>query len=229
MKHQSFSKLRFMIPYIDIHTHQHREVPHLLQLLNCIIGKGAIPETICSVGIHPWYVEGDGNTQWALLKQQATSTQVLAIGECGLDKLTDTPWDKQIEIFECQILLANKLQKPLIIHCVRAFQETMIMLKAQKVQVPVLFHGFNKKKEVAQALLRQGYYLSLGSAILKGQMDDILIDLPLEKIFFETDDKSTNVVDIYSYFCTVRKISMDDLRQQISKNFQNVFRYTLSA
>jgi len=218
-----------MLPYIDIHTHQLQENSDIFQLLNCIIGKENFPNEICSVGIHPWYIDNEKEIQFELLKSTASAENVLAIGECGLDKITETDWYLQIEIFEKQIQLANALHKPLIIHCVRAYQEVFTILKDQKVNVPVVFHGFNKKAELGNSILHQGYFVSLGSSILNGIQDDFIQSVALDKIFFETDDKSTNVVDIYSYFCSVRKISMSDLLEQIVKNFHNVFRYNILA
>lgn len=214
-----------MLPYIDIHTHHLQSDKNSIQLLNCIIGKDEISKGICSVGIHPWYMDEDTEAQFELLKLQASKENVLAIGECGLDKITATDWDIQIEIFEKQIQLANALQKPLIIHCVKAYQEVFEILKNQKVTVPVVFHGFNKKAELAQSILQQGYYISLGYSLLNGKQDNLIGMIDLNKIFLETDDKSTNVLDIYSYFCTVRKISMADLQEQIDKNFRKIFRY----
>ena len=216
-----------MLPYIDIHTHQLHENSNTFELLNCIVGKEEFPTTICSVGIHPWYIHEDINAQFSLLKSDAINENVLAIGECGLDKITETDWTTQVKIFEKQIQLANDLHKPLIIHCVRAYQEVFTILKDQKVTVPVIFHGFNKKAELGNSILNQGYFVSLGTSILQGNQDDFIQSVDLNKIFFETDNKSTNVVDIYSYFCNVRKIMMYDLQEQIIKNFQNVFRYNI--
>ncbi|MCA5006770.1 TatD family hydrolase [Sphingobacterium bovistauri] len=216
-----------MLPYIDIHTHQLQEDLNAFQLLNCIIGREQFSSEVCSVGIHPWYVNKDVEAQFDLLKSHASAKNVLAIGECGLDKITETNWDVQIEIFERQIQLANELQKPLIIHSVRTYQDIFAVLKTQKVVVPVIFHGFNKNIELAYSILNRGYYISFGTSILQGNQDILLQSIDLDKIFFETDNKSTNVVDIYSYFCTVRKISLSDLQEQIVKNFENVFRYNI--
>lgn len=215
------------MPFIDIHTHQFQEQKDTFQLLNGIVGKEEIPNRASSVGIHPWYIDEGAESQLALLKKTASKEHILAIGECGLDKITETDWAVQIEIFEKQIQLANQLQKPLIIHCVRAYQEIFTVLKAQKVSVPVIFHGFNKKLALAYSILNQGYYLSLGTSILHTKQDDLIQSVDLNKTFFETDDKSINVVDIYSYFCRVRKISLADLQKQIAKNFENVFRYNI--
>ncbi|GGH24379.1 TatD family deoxyribonuclease [Sphingobacterium alkalisoli] len=213
-------------PYIDIHTHCRNEQHDVLSLQNCIVGKDYFPSVACSVGIHPWYIDIDFDKQCNALETYAARENVLAIGECGLDKLTKTKWEKQIKCFEQQIQLANIIGKPLIIHCVRAYQETFQVLLQQKVTVPVIFHGFNKNIALAQSVLKQGYLISLGADMLKGAKNNLITNLPLEKIFLETDDKSISIVDIYTYFCAARKISIDQLRNELAQNFQNVFKYS---
>ncbi|WP_140938824.1 TatD family hydrolase [Sphingobacterium lumbrici] len=214
------------ISYIDVHTHSRDERDDVLSLQNCIVAKDYFPSAVCSVGIHPRYIDFDFDKQYKALETYSARGNVLAIGECGLDKLTETEWDKQIRCFEQQIQLANDVGKPLIIHCVHAYQEICQILLQQKVAVPVIFHGFNKNIALARPLLKQGYLISLGADMLKGAKNNLITDLPLDKILLETDDKSISIVDIYTYFCAVRKISMDQLRNQLAQNFQNVFKYS---
>lgn len=215
-------------PFIDIHTHVPKEEHDLFQLLNRIIGEEELDNRICSVGIHPWYIHDIAN-QIHEIEQKANLQNVLAIGECGLDKICETDWSLQVKAFELQIQLANTLQKPLIIHAVKAYQEIMEVLKKQKVHVPVLFHGFNKNKELAKSLLNQGYYISLGTSILNGTQDELIKEIDLNNFFLETDNKSINIVDIYSYFCAARKITVSDLKEQLAQNLQNVFKYNIST
>ena len=218
-----------MLPYIDIHTHHEKSDNTVFQLLNKIIGRETVSDKVYSVGIHPWYVDTDYNNQFLILENIAQQANVLAIGECGLDKICPTNWEIQIKIFEKQIQLAKDLQKPLIIHAVKSYQEIFEILKAQQVHIPVLFHGFNKKKELAQSILQQDYYISLGTSILNGAQDSLIQSVDLSKIFLETDNKSINIVDIYSYFCRVRNISVEQLQQQLVQNLSDVFHYNIVA
>src|SRR5690606_33774145 len=141
-----------MLPYVDIHTHQLQANENTFQLLNCIIGEEEFSNQICSVGIHPWYVHEDRDGQFGILKRHTADKNVLAIGECGLDKITDTTWQTQIEVFEKQILLAQELQKPLIIHCVRAYHEVFHNLKVNQVAGPVMFHVTINKVSLSHAI-----------------------------------------------------------------------------
>ncbi|MVZ66850.1 TatD family deoxyribonuclease [Sphingobacterium sp. DK4209] len=213
---------------INIHSHSiSTNAPEDFVLPNCIVSKDYLYEQACSAGIHPWYIDLDEEAQWAALEQYAGKPQVLAIGECGLDKLTSTEWNKQIRVFEKQITLANALKKPLIIHCVRAYHEVFISLLRKEVKVPVIFHGFDRNWPLAEQLLKnKNYYLSLGTAILKGKLDDVIQHIPLDRFFLETDDKPTKISDIYAYFCRVRKLSTIQVEDQISTNFNSVFKST---
>lgn len=212
--------------YIDTHTHHQERNKETFQLKNVIIGKESLPTLPCSVGIHPWYIIGsDIKKQFILMKDYLNRENVLAVGECGLDKLCKTDWEIQTSVFQRQIDIAENVEKPLIIHCVRAYQEVLQLLR--KTTQPVIFHGFNKNIELVCQLLKQGYYISLGADILHGHLDEHIREIPLNKIFLETDDKPIPIIDIYAYFCTVRKINLPQLKEQIGENFERVFKYVI--
>lgn len=213
-----------MPPFIDIHTH--KTGPHpagVFQLRNVIVSRDYMLETPCSVGIHPWHIDQNTSEQFNTLESYAPRQQILAIGECGLDKLHGIDITRQIGIFEQQIDLANTLHKPLIIHCVRAYQEVLTLLKRKKVQVPVIFHGYPRGLRLAKQIIRDGYYLSLGHSIQKGYQDETILSMPLDRIFFETDDKSILIADIYTYFCRIRNLKLVELKQQVHHNFNTIF------
>lgn len=215
-------------PYINIHTHcTLAPTKQIFPLPNVIISKNYLFPHPCSLGIHPWYIEQNVTAQLDALHQYGKKKQVLAIGECGLDKLCDTAWALQEVIFREQIRYANIVQKPLIIHCVRAYQECLRVLQEENVQVPVVFHGFEKKIELASQILDFGYFLSLGASLLSGHKDELIQEVPLDKILLETDDKSINIIDIYAYFCRVRKIELQVLKEQLYQNFTHIFNYSI--
>ena len=213
---------------IDIHTHKHAEPdPGVLTLPNVIVSKESIYRTPCSAGIHPWYIDENFDRQFETLKMYHQKEGVIAVGECGLDKMTGTPWDRQLMAFEKQIELANEINKPLILHCVRAYSEVYSALNNKHNQVPVMMHGYSKNWSLAESLLENGYYLSLGPHILKGGMMEVINNIPLDRLFLECDDKNAKISEIYAYFCRVRKLPLQDLQQQILLNFKRVFNYTI--
>jgi TatD DNase family protein len=129
----------------------------------------------------------------------------------------------QQQLFTAQIQLANQLQKPLIIHCVRAYEEVQHLLQQQHNAVPVIFHGFNKNAVLAQQLISKGYYLSFGKAVLQDAMQEVLRAVPRDKIFFETDDSDYSIETIYTAAATALQIDINSLSLQIQKNAAAVF------
>lgn len=211
--------------YIDIHTHHN--VGEGLFITNRYQAFDKAAEGgLCSLGLHPWYLTEAGfDNEFAQLAKYAALPNVAAIGECGLDKVTETPWELQEKAFRAQIQLANRLQKPLVIHCVRTYDEVLHILKQERVQVPVIFHGFNKNAQVAKRILDNGYYVSFGAALLKEQSLAItaLKYCPETRFFLETDDADVSISQIYEKAADIRKTGTDALILQLQKNFQAVF------
>ena len=184
------------------------------------------PEVKYSIGLHPWYINTDSiDAEFENLKKYAALENVIAIGECGLDKVRQTEWKLQGKAFKLQIELANQVSKPLIIHCVRAYDEVLKALNDNQVRVPVIFHGFNKKLLLAEQLLKEGYYLSFGGALLNEQSNacSVFLNLPVEQIFLETDSAAVSIEEIYYAAALLRKTSLDTLILQLQKNYETVF------
>lgn len=218
----------FFLPFIDIHTHKSRKEDGVLSLLNVDTAVAVeLSETSsCSVGLHPWYIKPDGwQHQWAQLEQAATHGAVYAIGECGLDKAVDVDFDLQQKVFVRHITLANELGKPLILHCVRAFQEVQDALKQQQIMVPVIFHGFNRNLALAEQLMRAGYYLSFGEALLQAneRLASVFAAVPDGQFFLETDNAECEILSIYAAAAAIRKRSVEDIRHIVEHNFHKVF------
>lgn len=176
-----------------------------------------------SIGLHPWHLQ-DHKVQMDLVAAHADAEGVKAIGECGLDKVTSTPMDLQVQVFSAHIKLANKLRKPLIVHCVQAHNEVIELLKQHKTEVPVVFHGYNKRHTVAEQLIDRGYYLSFGAAILNRESPaaQVLSVVPAHRIFLETDDADVDIADIYKAAAGLRNTDVDSLILQVTNNFNTV-------
>lgn len=213
--------------YIDIHKHTaaEPEQAETLRVYNRHDLFSDLPnENLYSIGLHPWYIkESEVNNQLALLRQAAENTNVIAIGECGLDAIKGAPFNLQQEVFEKEIAIANEIEKPLLIHCVRAFPQALALLK--KAAVPVIFHGFNKKAVIANEIIAQGYYLSFGADLLKeiSAAFNTFSAVPIDRFFLETDDKPIDIEQIYKAASFIRKTGEDVIILQVQENFKKVF------
>lgn len=180
-----------------------------------------------SLGIHPWFIDRQ-NIDIALqtLKTYRHHPKLLAIGECGLDKAIMTDIALQTSVFEHQVELAKDWRKPLMIHCVRAFNELMLIKKSSKSPLPWIIHGFDNHPELAKQLLKQDCYLSFGKALLReqGNATKVLQNMPLDRLFLETDDAGDiSISMIYDAAAKITGLTVDALRQQIFGNFHRVF------
>lgn len=212
------------IRYIDIHTHSLKK-SEAIQLFNQSLEE-PIHTNLCSVGIHPWYIDiANSQSQLEKLKSILQNETVVAIGECGLDKLTDLPIAEQEVIFKEQIVLAQKLNKPLIIHCVKAFDDLLRIRKEMNATVPMIVHGFNSKKEIALQLLKSGCYFSFGKALFQetSNASSVISFIPLDKLFLETDNSDFSIESIYEKAGKIIQVEVEELKKIISTNFKNVF------
>ena len=214
--------------YIDIHTHkQHSKTA---SIVNCVSNFSQLPASgFYSVGIHPWYIHTETEKQFSELTAIGKQVNVLAIGECGLDKVCKTDFALQQHYFIKQIQVAHTLHKPLIIHCVRAYNEVVQILAQQKVQVPVVFHGFTKNNALAQDLLAKGYYLSFGKQLLNTSVAETFKKLPLEQLFLETDDNEMEIEELYKVAAALKNIDIATLCEQLAKNALRVFKINFTT
>lgn len=207
--------------FFDIHTHR---VPfHAVQAIvslpagENVCASGAI---FASAGIHPWHLsESDVERQLEALKTLATRENVVAIGEVGLDKLADAPLSLQMCVFREEIALAEHLYLPLVIHCVRAFNELLQMKKDTHPRQPWVIHGFRGKAELAEMCIRHGCYLSFGAKFQEAALRSV----PIDRLFIETDEAQEPVEEIYRRIAEVRGISVEELADAMEKNVQKVF------
>lgn len=145
---------------MNLHTHHRPSDPAEQFILNCYPGDVPADVERCSVGLHPWYVNEMWQQQLERLQLDIQLPNVVAIGECGLDMVKGPELSLQLAAFEAQIRLAETHRLPLIIHCVRAFDQLLQLQKKYNPQQLWIVHGFRGKPQLAQQLLACGIRLS---------------------------------------------------------------------
>ena len=147
----------------------------------------------------------------------AKESNVVAIGECGLDMLkSPAPIELQEKIFKAHIELCEELQKPLIIHCVKAYDRLIALHKEFSPKQAWIIHGFRGKPQQAEQFTRAGLYISLGEKFNAESAKAI----PLEKLFIETDESTLPITEIYSAAAAAKGMTTGQLAQQIAINVQ---------
>ncbi len=185
------------------------------------------PGQYYSAGLHPWDLNDLSDEGWlSTLERLSRLPQVLAIGECGLDRSIETPVEMQEPAFIRQVEIAERSGKPLILHAVRSYSDLLRIKKARPGTVPWILHGFNGNTETMRQLVAQDFYFSFGPALLKDQkkLNQSLRSAPLDHLFFETDESIVPIESIYIFAASVLQLSVEELTKIICKNFQTIFK-----
>lgn len=194
---------------IDFHTHRPNALPGTA-IFNLPAHLLSEPGKFCpeegglySVGVHPWWIDGthDDERLWKGVEMLASHPQVVAIGECGLDRLKGD-FARQIIFFEKHAQLAETLGKPLVIHCVKAFDEIIAARKRLNPTVQWTIHGFRGKPQQAEQLIRAGFALSFG---IKANPAAVRL-VPKEHRLFETDDDDVKIIDVVGKFSNIDEV-----------------------
>jgi TatD DNase family protein len=207
------------------------------------------------VGLHPWFIKDIGNldalqndeAQTASLCEQirqqliisAQQPKCVAIGECGLDALIETPLPLQQLILDVHLQVANELSMPIIIHCRKAHNEMLKCLGAQKIKAGGVIHAFSGSIDLAKQYWALGFYLGIGGSITYERANktrQTVRQLPLEALLLETDapdmplngkqgqrNSPTNIPEVAQVLADIRGDSLMHIAQQTNANVQKLF------
>ncbi len=193
--------------FVDIHTHRPAERALYLR----------------TAGIHPWDAERAGGEALAALERALRDQSVQAVGEIGLDFAAAVDREAQRSLFRAQLELALRAGLPVVLHCVRAFEETMRLLRAAEPRA-VIFHGFIGSPEQARRAAERGYCLSFGERSLASPRTvEALKSTPLDLLFLETDDSPLPIETIYRRAGEAAGVSVDDLKRTTTCNYERIF------
>lgn len=211
--------------YINLHTHSFKNQETILEVVNQYPWEfsDVIPQY--SIGIHPWYINQERlSSDLEIIANKLHEMNCLALGECGLDKRIEIPLNEQIEVFQQQLELVQKTTKPLILHCVAAYQEVIAIKKEMNIENPMIIHGFSKNEQVAKSLLDNHFYLSFGKYLLRNpDLEKVFKFVPNDMFFLETDTIEETIEQVYEKAASVKEMPLDLLKKQVHGNFAEVF------
>jgi TatD DNase family protein len=211
--------------FFNFHTHQFTNQSNVLELVNQYPNEFDATIPFYSIGIHPWYIVADRiDADLKIIEEKLQTENCLALGECGLDKRIEIPLEKQIIVFEKQLALAERYNKPVVIHCVAAFQEVIEIKKKLKISVPMIIHGFSKNSQLAEQLIAAGFYISFGKYLLRNpELKIVFQKVPNDKFLLETDTIEEGIQQVYDLAADYKSIALNELQEIISSNFESVF------
>jgi len=144
-----------------------------------------------ALGLHPVYLDEHGEDDLKMLEQRLLDeTDVVAVGEIGLDfYLTGLDRQRQIELFEAQLVIANMVNLPVILHVRKAHDQVIAILKRFRPKGGIV-HAFNGSLEQAQQYINLGFKLGFGGMLTyerSSKLRSLAKQLPLESMVLETD------------------------------------------
>lgn len=211
--------------FYNIHTHR-RSMIGVTGIRNAFTVPMTQSKYFFSSGIHPWYIESNHCYLNSLeqLKLNVKLKNCLAVGEFGLDKLKGPSMLTQINCFKNQLEIAHAFKKPVILHTVRAYQETYGLIK--DCTVPVIMHDFKANIHLFKQFLELPFvYFSFGLRMAKqpDTVKEIYNYLPIDRLFFETDNKNISIEKLYNVFAELFGAEVNSLLVQTETNFKKVF------
>lgn len=196
------------------------------------------------LGLHPEEVRADWRDQLLAISQQlkANSQQPIAIGEVGLDYYWSREFEEeQLQAFEEQVRWAVELQLPLMIHCRKAQNEMVNLLKRYADDLPGgVFHCFTGNEQEARQLLEfPRFVLGIGGVLTfkKSHLPEVLpACVPLHRIVLETDapymspvplrgqrNEPANIVHVIKRLAEAYGVSEQEICRQTNENVKKVF------
>jgi len=197
-----------------------------------------------ALGIHPWNVNvlGEGELEETLELIAQRKGVVTAIGEIGLDAKYETVWEKQMMVFDRMLHLAESLELPVIIHSRGTTEKIVDMLPSYHLK-RVLLHWFSYPLNALDTAMDRGYFITEGpSAVYSVGIREVVAKARLTQLLTETDGpvqyykqpfkgqltKPSFIRNVVEAVAEIKKIPVDDVAEQIAKNFEAFFSIKLS-
>ncbi len=199
-----------------------------------------------AAGLHPWWADEFSDASLTQLDQLlADHGELVAVGECGLDRKRGGTLARQQAAFEAQIRLAESHRRPLLIHSVGTHDQVLGLLRRSGFSCPFFMHGFSGSLDQAEALVRQGAFIGVSGIITHDRARktrNTIARLPLEALVLETDapglpprgvpkegNSPLNLPAILDSLCTLRAEPRHTVVDALWRNTRQLFMQRLTV
>ncbi|WP_347331310.1 TatD family hydrolase [Marinimicrobium locisalis] len=198
------------------------------------------PDVHASVGIHPCDVES-GTATVEQLVEWGVAPEVIGLGETGLDyHYAEQTKALQQESFALHLKAGARAGLPVIVHTREAREDTLNLIRQHGDPASAgVLHCFTESWEMASAAMDMGYYISLSGIVTFKSAEalrEVAKKMPLDRLLVETDSpylapvpyrgKSNEpqyVREVAEFVANLRGISLEQLAEQTTENFHNLF------
>jgi len=222
---------RMLLPNIDVHTVQPMLDTCRLYPTHCFP----------MLGLHPTAIDKDFEQQLKIIESYLDNTEIVAIGETGVDLYWDKQYlDQQLEAFRIHIGWAKKLGLPLSIHCRKSYNEIIsILKKEQDGTLTGVFHCFPGNVRQAEEVTKLGFMIGIGGVVTykNAEMATVAQHIGIEHILVETDapylppepfrgkrNESAYIYNIVQKIAELKSMPTTEAAAAINANAERIFR-----
>lgn len=208
--------------------HSNKEVIKLVKKFDNVYG---------SLGIHPNYINDMRGNEIEFISDNINHDKIIAVGEIGLDYYRNQDSkEKQLEIFNKLMKVAEVENKPVIIHNRNATEDLLKTIKNYKVKG--IIHSFSNDIKIANEFIKLNYKLGINGIVTfkNSNLQNTLLSVDLNNILLETDspylspeplrskiNEPANIIYIAKKLSYIYNISLEDLSIKLEENFSDVF------
>jgi TatD DNase family protein len=203
----------------NFHTHNRNEE---FGIINLFPDELPTDNKKYSIGIHPWYYDKNFDEKIDIIEKKLSNENVVAVGETGFDPKSSVNIEIQKNIFTKHVELAEHYKKPLIIHCVKFYNELISIKKSIVPTQAWVLHGFAGNLNIAADFIKHDFYFSISDQLLKNveKSNNFLSILPTNRLFIETDDKNFDIEKTYTTIASRLGIDIIKLENIIANNLK---------
>ena len=199
------------------------------------------PNIKYTIGAGPWVLRDNNDIDYILkeIKKDISNYNPSMIGEIGLDYFHEySSHDKQFELLERQLLLANDLLLPVVIHNRDANKDTIEILSRSKVNKGGIIHCFSADKDFLFKALNLGYYISFSGTITYNKnnyLREMVNLVPIDRLLLETDspylspvpdrgkiNTPERIIHTYKFVANCINMELDALKEVVKNNFETL-------
>lgn len=193
------------------------------------------PFIYAAVGVHPECTDEGCDEEW--IRRLAADEKCVAIGEIGLDYHWSEPNERDLSIFEKQLVLAKELDKPVILHDREAHADTFDILRKHRPRG--VMHCYSGSAQMAVQLVDMGLYIGIGGVLTfknARKTVEVAEQIPLERILLETDAPymapvplrghrchSAMIVHVAERLAQIKGVSLKQVLDVTYRNAQELF------
>ena len=190
-----------------------------------------------ALGIQPQEIDDNWEECFQFIEKHIFDEKIIAIGEIGLDYHYECDRELQKNIFRKQLELAQKYNKPVIVHSRDAIQDTYDILK--EYHVKGIIHCYSGSVEMAREFCKIGFYLGIGGTCTfknSSRIVSVIKDIPIEYIVLETDspylspepyrgkvNEPSNLRFILQRICEIKSVNFQQIESVVYGNVLRLF------